>query len=86
MLASFSSFSVLTHGWHIYVSRLSIIGSDNGLSPGHRQAIIIWTNAGILLIPTLGTKFSEILNEIHTFQESAFENVICEMAAILSHP
>ena len=59
----------LTHwGWatHICVSKLTIISSDNGLSPGQRQAII-WTNAGILLIGTLGTKFSEILSEIHTF-------------------
>ena len=59
----------LTH-WgrvtHICVSRLTIIGSDNGLSPGRCQAII-WTNAGILLIPTLGTNFSEILSTIHTF-------------------
>ena len=31
-----------------------------------RQAII-WTNAGILLIRTLGTNFSEILSEIHAF-------------------
>ena len=31
------------------VSELTIIGSDNGLSPGRRQAII-WANAGILLI------------------------------------
>ena len=51
---------------HICVSKLSIIGSDNGLSPGRRQAII-WTNAGILLIGTLGTNFSEILREIHSF-------------------
>ena len=39
----------LTHwGWvtHICVGKLSIIGSDNGLPPGWRQAII-WTNAGI---------------------------------------
>ena len=36
------------------------IGSDNGLSPGWRQAII-WTNAWILLIEHLGTKFTEIL-------------------------
>ena len=36
------------------------IGSDNGLSPGRRQAII-WTNVGILLIEPLGTNFSEIL-------------------------
>ena len=51
---------------HIYVSRLTITGSDNGLSPGRRQAII-WTNAEILLIGPLGTNFSEILIEIHTF-------------------
>ena len=51
---------------YICVSKLSIFGSDNGLSPGRRQAII-WTNAGILLIGPLGTKFNEILIEIHTF-------------------
>ena len=54
---------------HICVSKLTIIGSDNGLSPGWRQAII-WTNAGILLIRTLGTNFSEILGEIHSFSFS----------------
>ena len=59
----------LTH-WgrvtHICVSKLSIIGSDNGLSPDRRQAII-YTNAGILLIGTLGTNFNDVLIEIHTF-------------------
>ena len=59
----------LTH-WgrvtHICVNKLTTIGSDNGLSPGRRQAII-WTNDGILLIRTLGTNFSEILSEILTF-------------------
>ena len=50
---------------HICVSRL-IIGSDIGLLPGWRQAII-WTNTGILLIGHLGTNFSEILIEINTF-------------------
>ena len=48
---------------HICVSKLTFIGSDNGLSPRRRQAII-WTNARILLIGPLGTKFSEILIEI----------------------
>ena len=51
---------------HICVSRQNSIGSDNGLSPGRRQAII-WTNAGILLTGTLGTNFIEILIEILTF-------------------
>ena len=59
----------LTH-WgrvtHICVSELTIIGSDNGLSPGRRQAII-WTNDWLLLIGPLGTNFSEILIEILTF-------------------
>ena len=43
-----------------------IIGSDNGLSPVRRQAII-WTNFGILLIGPLGTNFSESLIRIQTF-------------------
>ena len=51
---------------HICVGNLTIIGSDNGLSPGRRQAII-WTNAGILLIWSLGTNFSEIQIGIQTF-------------------
>ena len=38
---------------YICVSKLASIGSDNGLSPGRRQAII-WTNAGMLLIQTWG--------------------------------
>ena len=51
---------------HICVVKLTIIGSDNGLSPGRRQAII-WTNAGILLIGPLGTNVIEILIGIQTF-------------------
>ena len=66
---SMVSVFILTH-WgrvtHICVSKLTTIGSDNGLSPGRRQAII-WTNAGILLIGPLGTNFSENLIEIYTF-------------------
>ena len=63
------SHNVLTH-WgpetHICVSKLTIIGSDNGLLSDRRQAII-WTNDGILLIGPLGTNFNEILTAIHTF-------------------
>ena len=59
----------LTH-WgrvtHICVNKLTTIGSDNGLSPGWRQAII-WANAGLLLIGPWGTNFYEILIDIHTF-------------------
>ena len=68
VLTSISS-KILTH-WgrvtHICVSKLTIIDSDNGLSPDRRQANI-WTNDGILLIGPFGTNFSEILIEILTF-------------------
>ena len=57
-----------------YVSKLTTIGLDNGLSPDRRQAII-WTNNGILLIRTLETNFSEIrtflFKEIHMKMLSA---------------
>ena len=59
----------LTH-WgrvtHICVNELTVIVSDNGLSPGRRQAII-WNNARLLLIEPLGTNFSEISIGIQTF-------------------
>ena len=51
---------------HICVGNLTIIGSDNGLWPGRRQAII-WTSAGTLLIGPLGANFCESLIEILTF-------------------
>ena len=62
---------------HICVGKLTIIGSDNGLSPGRRQAII-WTNAGILLIGPLGTNFNEIFIEIHTF---SFKKIHLKMSS-----
>ena len=74
----------LTH-WgrvtHICVSKLTIIGSDNGLSPGRRQAII-WTNAGILLIRTVGTNFSKILGKIHSF---SFSKIHLKMSSAKWH-
>ena len=75
----------LTH-WgrvtHICVGKLIIIGSNNGLSPGRRQAII-WTNAGIWLMGPLGTNFSEILIEIHTF---SFKKMHLKMSYVKWHP
>ena len=71
---------------HICVSKLTIIDSYNGLSPERRQAII-WTNAGILLIGPLeqiAMKFYQYSNI--SIQENVFENVVCEMASILSRP
>ena len=72
---------------HISASKLTTTGSDNGLSPDRRQAII-WTKAGMLLIGPLGTNVSEILGAFSNIfiQENEFESVVCEIAAILSRP
>ena len=91
-----SGGSVLTH-WgratHICIGKLTIIGSDNGLSPGRHQTII-WTNAGILLIGPLGTNFSEILIKILIFSfkkmrlkvSSAKWRLFCLGLSVLTYP
>ena len=75
----------LTH-WgrvtHICVSKLTNIGSANGLSPGRRQAII-WTNDGILLIWTLGTNFVEVLSEFHAY---SFKKMYFKMSSAKWRP
>ena len=68
MVVTLSRPGVLTHwGWvtHICVSKLTIIGSDNGLLPGKRHTII-WANAGLLSIGPLGTNFSENFEHFHS--------------------
>ena len=72
---------------HPIVTQLAIIDSDDGLSPGRRQSII-WTSAGILLVWTLRTKlmWNSNRNSYIFIQENAFENIVCEMSAILSRP
>ena len=67
---------------HICVGNLTVIGSDNGLSPGQRQAII-YTNAGILLIGPLGTNFSEIQIGIQTF---SYKKMHLKMASVKWRP
>ena len=47
---------------HIWVNKLSVIGSDKG-----QGQAIIKTNAGLLLIGQFGTHFGEILIEINIF-------------------
>ena len=68
---------------HICISNITITGSDNGLSSARRQAII-YANAGLLSIGTLGTNFSEIL--YISIQENPFENVVWKMASLLCRP
>ena len=60
----------LTHwGWlmHTCICKLTLIGSDNGLVLNRQQAII-WTNARMLLIGSVGTNLiTEILIKIYKF-------------------
>ena len=72
---------------HMGIRKLTIIGSDNDLLPERQQAII-WTNTGILLIGPLEKKFQWNLNHnLNIFiQENEFQNIVCEMASILSRP
>ena len=79
-LEHLTDVSLLIHwGWVTYVgvSKLTIIGSDNGLSPGQHQAIIL-TKAGILLIGPLGTIFSKISIKTHIF---SFKKIHLKMSS-----
>ena len=73
----------LVRGKHYWLSKLTIIGSDNGLPPSHHLNqcwnIVNWI---------LGNKLQWNFNQnLHIFiQENVFHNVVCEMAAILSKP
>ena len=73
------SCTLLTH-WgrvtHICVGKLTSIGSDNGLPPIRRQAII-WTNAGVLLIGRLRTNFIEIFIESLLSVMTAHKRGLC---------
>ena len=62
------------------------ISSDYGLSPVRRQAIIISTNFWLFVNWTLGIKLQRNFNQntVMLIQASAFENVVCKMAAMLS--
>ena len=62
---------------HICVGYLTIIGSDNGLSPGRRKTGI-WIKAAILLIRPLGTNISENFVKIHKF---SFKIMHCNMSS-----
>ena len=51
---------------------------------GAKKAIV-WNNIGILSIGPLEANLSEILIKIF-IPENAFDNIVCEMSAILSRP
>ena len=67
---------------HICVDKLTIIGLENGLSPGRRQAII-WTSAPILLIGPLWINFSEILIRMWIF---SFKKMHLKMSSAKCRP
>ena len=74
--------AVLTH-WgrvtHIFVGNLTIIGSDNGLALNQCWNIVNWTLRNKL-------QWNSNWNCIIFIQENALENVVWEMASILSRP
>ena len=78
---------LLTH-WgrviHICVSKLTIIGLDNGLSPGRRQDIFwtIWIIVNYILRNILRWNFDQ--NLYIFIQENPFENAVWKMEFILS--
>ena len=65
-LKSHTTYQLIETEWCICVSKLTIIVSDIGSLPVWCQSII-WTNAEMLFIGLLGTNFSEVLIEFHTF-------------------
>ena len=71
---------------HIYVSKLTSIGSDNGLLPDRLQAIIwtkCWNNVNWILGEHI-LEWNRNQNSYIFIQENTFENVFCKMATILS--
>ena len=81
-MTTFMKLNLLLTHWgrvtHICVSKLSVTGSDNDLSPDRRQAII-WTNAEILLIGLSGTNVSDFFFiEIDTF---SFKKMYLKMSS-----
>ena len=66
---------------HAWVSKLTLTGSDNGLSPERYQPIKI--NAGILLNGTLQTNLTEIFSKIRAF---SFTKKHLKTSSILSRP
>ena len=61
------------------------IGSDNGLLPIQHQ-VIIWTNAGILLIGHIKTNFTEILIKMQNFSFTKMHLKISSVKWQISFP
>ena len=68
---------------HICFGKLTIIGSDNGLSP-HRRKAIISTNAVNWTLKKLQWNCNRNSNIF--IEENTFDNVVCKMLSISSQP
>ena len=80
------SLPVLTHSGqvtHICISKLTIIGSDNGLLPGRRHSHYL-NQCWDIVNWTFGNKIQWQFN--HNSNIFIQENGVCEMASILSRP
>ena len=64
---------------HVSVSKLSLVYIMAYRLVGGRHQTSIWTTAGIWLIWTFGTNFSEILSTIHTF---SFKKMHLKMSSV----
>ena len=65
---------------HICVNKLTIIGSDNGLSPGWRQAII-WINANCWLEPNEQSSMKSYLQ--YQYPYDIYSYMYCQQVFIL---
>ena len=83
LIVEITSKGYITH-WgqvtHIWVSKLTFISADNGLSPGRRQAINLkqcWN----IVYWTLRNKFQWNFNRNSKIfiQENAFESAVCKI-------
>ena len=74
--------------WHHMTSEILVnIGSSIGFLPIQLKTIIIWTNADLLTIRTLGTNFNDYLKfKYLSIQENAFQNVIWKCLPFCSGP
>ena len=71
---------------HICVKKLALIGSDNGLSPGRRQAII-WTNAGILSALAIMPSHQQNMHDFADGRKNMnniFNNYVCSVSHMRS--
>ena len=81
---SYSSVPLIVARWLMASMNIVVISSGSGLWPVLCQAMT-WTSTELLSVGPIETNFIEIAIKIQTFsfQENAFENVVCKISIIL---